>query len=287
MTIYKSYDQKELDAQYNNRAAVPDFERIVDGWRAMSAASRARLSHVLDLPYWSNARERLDVFPAGPGAPVHVFFHGGYWVAMDKTVFHFIADHFVSNGITTVFANYPLAPKAHMDQIVRSCRRALLWVWERIAFYGGDPERIFVSGHSAGGHLTAMLMATGWSALHPAAPQSLVKGGLSLSGLFDLEPIRLSYLNKRIGLDEDTARRNSPIYHLPAGAAPLLLAVGEHESEEYHAQSDALQRAWLPYGLTVERVTTDADDHFSILSRLSDPAGTLFKAYQFLIEETG
>jgi len=274
--IYKDYDQEALDRQYNNRARVPEFEKYVQLWDRRSAHVRQHRKVLHNIRYGPGERELLDIIPAArSGAPVQVFFHGGYWQAMDKAFFHFIADGFVEHQITTVVVNYPLAPRASMDEIIRSCSLALTWLYRHGASYSCDPDRIFVSGHSAGGHIVAMLMATDWKALEAGLPSDLIKGGCSISGLFDLTPIRLSYLNDVLGLDEATAKRNSPVYLSPTCAGPLILSVGEREPAEYHAQSNGLSEAWSRKGLSVTSFILPAHNHFSSLGELADKGSAL------------
>lgn len=269
MYLYKKYDREALDKQYNNRAAVPDFPDIVRGWERRSDSLRRRVSFHGDLRYGKRERERLDIFPADRGdAPLHVFFHGGYWQSLGKEVFHFIAEAFTSRGIAAALVNYPLAPAASMDEIMASCRNAMLWLHRRGGEYGCDPDRIYVSGHSAGGHIVSMLMAADFPAHSHGAPMDLIKGGCAISGLFDLSPIRLSYLNDALGLDEDAARRNSPLFLSPAGGSPLIVCVGELESDEYHAQSRTFSTAWTGKGAAVTEITASDANHFTILDHL-------------------
>jgi len=271
--VYRNWTQEALDAQYNNRARVPDFQSFVDDWAARSTRAYDSLPVHRDVAYGEHPRERLDVFTAArPGAPVHVFFHGGYWQSLSKDTFAFIAAPFAAAGVTTVMVNYPLAPDDDMDRIIDACRGALAWVHREIASSGGDPDKIVVSGHSAGGHIAAMLMTEG------NGPPTPVKGAVSVSGLFDLEPIHLCYLNAVLGMDADAARRNSPIHLAPKVACPLVLTVGECESEAYHSQTSEMAAAWAEQGADVTTLTVPAANHFSILDHLADPEGRLFQA---------
>ncbi len=278
--IYKTYDQEALDRQYNNRAAVPDFEAVVKDWSQRSQCFREHAALVQDVRYGSARRERLDIFPAeASGAPILLFLHGGYWQAMDKRVFHFTAEALRDRDVMTVLADYPLAPADDMTAIVTACRRAAAWLYRNGAAHGGDPERIFVSGHSAGGHLTAMLMATPWPDFGADLPRNLVKGGCAVSGLFDLEPIRLSYLNKVLCLSPADVAMYSPVRLTPATSAPLIAALGALESAEYHDQSRALAAAWSEKGTPVAHlIILPGDHHFSVLDRLTDPASPLLTA---------
>src|SRR5262249_509506 len=151
-----------------------------------------------NLAYGPHERERLDIFPAAQTpAPVQVFFHGGYWQAFSKDTFHFVGESFIEHGITTAYVNYPLGPQASMAEIVASCRNSLAWLYRHVGEYGGNPQKIYISGHSAGGHLVAMLMATAWPDQAAELPRDLIKGGCTISGLFDLIPIQLSYVNDK------------------------------------------------------------------------------------------
>ena len=279
-TVYRNWTQAELDAQYNNRARVTDFQRFLGEWAARSARAYETLTVHRDIAFGEHPRERLDVFPAAlPGAPVHVFFHGGYWQSLSKDHFAFVPESLAAAGVTTVMVNYPLSPDDGMDRIIAACRSAVEWVYREIRDFGGDPDSIVVSGHSAGGHIAAMLMATDWAPL----PADIIKGAVSVSGLFDLEPIRLSYLNAALGMDAETARRNSPVHLAPRVACPLVLAVGESESESYHNQTDSMAAAWNETGVEVTTLTVPAANHFSILDQLADSAGVLFREVMRLI----
>lgn len=273
MPIFRDYDQAALDAQYNNRAAVPDAARYIERWPAASAAARARLGGRLDLAYGPHPRHRLDMFPAKAGgrAPVLAFIHGGYWQSLDKSVFSFVAAPFVEAGVTVAMLGYPIAPEAGMDEIVASIRLALLWLGRHAGEHGGDPQRLHLSGHSAGGHLTAYMMAEDWPA-EPGLPAPLLKGGLALSGLYDLEPIRLSYLNKPLAMDAEVARRNSPVNRPGAPARqPLILAVGGAETDEFRRQQRDYAAQCRAAGWPVETIEVPGRNHFSVLESLADP----------------
>lgn len=279
MIIYKNYDQQALDSQYNNRAKVPNFEQIVQQWKRDSEALRQQAHFQADIAYGSHPREILDIFPASqPGAPVQVFIHGGYWRSLEKGLFHFIAGGFIDHNITYVALNYPLTPQATMDEIVTACRRAMMWLYQNIANYRGDPHKIYISGHSAGGHLVAMLMATEWPGLAPDLPADLIKGGCAISGLFNLSPIQLSNINEDVRLDAAMAHRNSPLFLSPTSYSPLIVTVGGAESDEYLAQSHDFAAAWSQEGLAVTEMIVPKANHFSILESLINPQARLNQA---------
>jgi acetyl esterase/lipase len=261
-------DRAQLDAAYNNSAAVPERDAIIAGWAARSAAIRRARSGHLDLRYGDAPRERLDLFLAArPMAPTLAFIHGGYWQMFDKEPFAFLAEGLLPNGINLALIEYTLAPAARMDRIVAELRRSIGWLAEHLGEYGADPARLYVAGHSAGGHLTAMTMTL-----------PVVRGGLAISGLYDLEPIRLNYLNDKLGLDPEEARRNSPLLHLPPMAGELVVAYGTNELPELCRQSVDYAQAWTERGLPGHLLPVDGADHFTILDALADPQGALTRA---------
>src|SRR5262245_50395597 len=194
--VFREYDQQALDAEYNNREKVKDSADWLARYAVASAEARAALPCRLDLAYGPHPGEHLDVFPARGGpAPVHVFIHGGYWHRLDKSDSSFVARAFLPSGAAVVVIHFALIPTAEMDEVVRQCRASVVWVPRNAASFGGAPGHILVPGQSAGGHLAAMLMSTDWSAF-AGLPADVVKAGCGISGLYDLEPIRLSYLNE-------------------------------------------------------------------------------------------
>ncbi len=276
--IFRDYDRAALDREYDNRRKVADSAEYLARYTRESAATRDALPCRLDLPYGPSPTDTLDIFPA-PGeapAPVQVFVHGGYWRSLDKADFSYVARAFRPVGATTVVINYALVPTVDMDELVRQCRAAIVWTYRNAAAFGGDSERLFVSGHSAGGHLVAMLMATDWTGF--GVPADVIKAGCAISGLYDLEPIRLCYLNETLGLSPAAARRNSPVHLPPATSAPLLLPVGGLEGPEYHRQSEDLATAWRRHGVGCEVMDMPGIDHFSIVTQLEAPASELSRA---------
>ncbi|MBM3488357.1 MAG: alpha/beta hydrolase [Alphaproteobacteria bacterium] len=278
MKLYRDFDQTGLDAQYNIRARVPSFEADIARWGDKSLRAAKSLAATLDVAYGPGAAEKLDIFPAGAAAPVLVFIHGGYWRAMDKEIHRFPALGLVPAGIACVTINYALAPSVRMDEIVREVRSALAWVWRNARMFGADPDRIHVCGHSAGGHLTAMTLATDWPGFAADLPPRLVKGGMPISGIYDLEPIRLCYLNSDVRLDQAEARRNSPMFLAPRGPSWMTAALGGLEAQEFHRQQAELAAGWRSHGLDVAEITNPRDHHFDIVDRLSEPDDPLTRA---------
>jgi arylformamidase len=276
--VFRDYDQQALDAEYDNRAKVKDALQWVARYGAESGRARAELPLRFDVPYGAHYAERLDIFPAdGPGpAPVHVFIHGGYWHRMDKADFSYVARGLRPAGAATVVLDYGLVPAIDLDELVRQCRAGIAWVHRHARQWGGDPDRISISGHSAGGHLVAMLLATDWATV--GVPADVVKAGCAISGLYDLEPIRLCYLNRVLALTPEVARRNSPVHLAPARPTPLILALGGTEGPEYHRQTDELAAAWRALGVPVEVMDMTGHDHFSIVAELQSPSSELARA---------
>ncbi len=278
--VFLDYDQAALDAQFDNRAKVPEFPEYLARYRAESEAARSRFAAAarLDVAVGLSAIERVDIFPAAGDrpAPVLVFIHGGYWLMLDKGDFSFVANGFVPHGVTTVVINYALIPTVRMDELVRQCRQAVAWVLANAAGFGGDPARVTVAGHSAGGHLTAMVGATHWSdfaaPLVPAPATARPIAGFSLSGLHDLVPIKRSYLQQSLHLSDDEVSRNSPVNLGAPEQGSWFALVGSKEGPEYHRQSTALAERWSAAGnsATSARIV-DGHDHFSIMMALGDP----------------
>jgi arylformamidase len=278
-TVFFGYDRAALDREYDNRGKVANFAEYLSRYPAESGHTRDTLPARLDLQYGPDPGETLDLFlPEGHGPwPVHVFVHGGYWRALDKRDFSFVAGAFQPAGVLVAVINYTLIPTVDMDELVRQVRASVAWLHRNVAALGGDPARLTVSGHSAGGHLVAMLMSTDWGRF-AGLPGDVVRAGCGISGLYDLEPIRLCYLNETLGLTPETARRNSPVHLVPAGAGRLLLPVGAREGDEYHRQTESLAAAWRRRGLAVEVMDMDGHDHFSIITELGDPGTPLSRA---------
>lgn len=268
-----------LEAQYNVRAAVPEQAAIVARWQARSAAFRARADCRLELAYGPGARETLDFFVAGEAlSPLHIFLHGGYWQAMDKRLFSFIAEALVARGVSVAIVNYPLCPVVTLDRIIAAVRRACVWLWRQAADLAVDPSRIQLAGHGAGGHLAAMLMATDWPRVEPTLPRQILHSAVAVSGLFELEPLCHTSLNRALGLDAASVRRNSPARLAPVVRAPLLLAVGARESAEFRRQTSDFAEVWRGQGMTVDTLTLPGCHHFAAVEQLAAPGSPLLTA---------
>lgn len=272
INLYRGMNRAALDAAYNNSAAVANSAGLMADFQARSGRLRDEQSRHLDLRYGAAPRNRIDYFPADARGPVLVFIHGGYWQMRAKEQFSFLARGPLAHGIHVALAGYTLAPDISLGGIVAEIRAAIRWLSERVEDYGGDAQRIYVAGWSAGGHLTAM------SLQEPA-----VKGGLAISGIYDLEPMRLCYINDKLKLDADDARRLSPLLDVPTGSVPLILACGGAELPELRRQSADYAAARLRAGLPGRLVTLADHNHFTILEELASPDGALTSLLKELV----
>lgn len=245
-------DRATLDAAYNSAAAVRNSAEIIADWQARSDEVRARYPDGLDLPYGPGPRNRIDFFEAKHDSPLLVFIHGGYWQARAKELFAFLVPGALVHDISVALVGYTLAPQKRLDGIVAEILQALTYLDSR-------SNHILVSGWSAGGHLAAMSM-------HHHA----VNAGLAISGIYDLEPIRLSYINDKLKLDPLEAKRNSPML-MPAFAKPFCIAWGAEELPELCRQSERYAK-WLKHA---DRLELAGHNHFTILEELAAPDGAL------------
>ncbi len=289
-----------LDSQYNNRARVPEAVQHLQRWAADSATARAALQAsgqaLLDVPYMADpalppAAQTLDIFTPPPGAtppaggwPVLLFVHGGYWRALDKADHSFIAPPWVAQGAIVVIPNYALCPAVRVSTITDQMRQAVAWTARHIGNLNGqpgNPDRLSVAGHSAGGHIVGMLLSTRWAewggsgAALPGQPDGTpIRHGISISGLFDLEPIRQTPFLTDLGLTPEEAQAQSPIHHRHTGGQ-LTAVVGGDESEEFLRQNGLLRTAWGEAAAPVAEVLPGLN-HFSVVEELTRPSSRLF-----------
>lgn len=276
-TAAPPHDPAWLDAQYNNRARIPEHPQIFARWGRDSAQARAQLHCQLDLPYGDGAGATLDVFPSGrPGAPVLLFIHGGWWRSLDKRDHSFVAPAFVQAGATVVIPNYALCPAVGIDHIAVQMAHALAWTWRHAADWGADRDRLVIAGHSAGAHLAALLLGCDADVLGADLPPPRSRRALAISGVFDLEPVRHTpFLQADLQLSDVLARRLSPVHH-PRPAGRLWAAVGADESAEFLRQNGLLRRAWGPRTVPVCEVIAGRH-HLGVVDDLAHPQGRLHR----------
>jgi len=269
----------DLDQEYDNvkKVAPEYFRRVLAQLDAANTAARRKHRAVLDVPYGASGQECLDIFQAGnSGMPVQVFFHGGYWHSLDKRDFSFIADGLVPHDVTAVVVNFPHLPDVRMDAQIAACRRALRWVYDNINNYGGDPQQLSVSGHSAGAHIAAMLLVDdaeqGTDARRPIVDRACL-----VSGIYDLNPIKRCFVNDTLQLSAEEVAKNSPVTMRPQGACALALVVGGDEGREYLRQTHDLARAWRDIEPHLSLSTLEDENHFSLRVQFGDPDSKVIK----------
>lgn len=267
-----------FSAQYNARASIPDHPQIFERWQRESALVRRTNAGLLDIPVGEADKERLDFYPAHrPGAPLLVFIHGGWWRSLDKSDFTFIVPAYRRAGFNVALTNYTLAPEARIDEMVLQQLRALGWLYKHAEKLEFDRTRMVVAGHSAGGHLAAMMMAAQWPLWDPALPPDLVHGGVLMSGLFDLDPvIHTDFVNGDLKLDTASALKLSPARMPQSHPTPFVTAVGALESEEFKRQTALIASQWQ----VTHRgeIAMDGYHHLTICDALGDSSHALFDA---------
>ena len=272
---WRGMSQQVLDRGLNNGVAVAGSADMVAGWERHSADMRARYPGHLDLRYGPRERNRIDFLKVSEKGPTLVFIHGGYWQSRAKEVFTLVAEGPMAHGINVALLGYTLAPDATLDEIVAEIYQAIDFLAGQLPALGGDANGIVASGWSAGGHLTAMALS------HPK-----VKAGMAISGIYDLEPIRHSYLNEKLRLDEAMSRKNSPVMQAAGAAKPLSLVVGSAELPLLRKQTSDFAGHRAKYGLPVSYEEIPGADHFTIMNAMMSPAGRITTLIRQLIERT-
>jgi arylformamidase len=253
----------DYEAEYNNRARVPEHPALIAGWaRDAQAWRESQGFHTIS--YGPGARHTIDVFPSRNEGAMVVFIHGGYWQALDGSFFSHLAAGLNAHGVSVAIPSYDLCPQVSIEDIIAQMRMAA----RALAPLSG---RLVISGHSAGGHLAACLMATDWRSVDPALPQHLVKAAYAISGLFDLGPLLKTSINNALQLDEAAARRLSPVFWQPPAHGTLDAVVGGNESAEYFRQSRMIVDAWGQAGIETRFKEVPGANHFTAIAPLADP----------------
>jgi arylformamidase len=276
--VYRDYDQAELDRQYSQATLVPDNSSNRAQKKAESERVRAKLRCILDVRYGPSPDETLDIFPAAAkGAPAIFFIHGGAWKTGNKNDVSYPAEAFVGRGITYIAVNFSLVPTVRLEEQVRQNRAAVAWIRQHAAEYGIDPERLYVSGHSSGGHVCGMVAVTDWQR-DWGLPADTVKGVVPVSGMFDLEPVQLSYRNGFLKLTREQALALSPIRMIPKPRLPMVIGYGTGELDEFKRQSREMAEAWRAAGHPCDLVVLDGQNHYAGNLEFNNPDGPLLRA---------
>lgn len=267
----------DYEKLYNPRLSVPHFAELFKVWDARSTEVRSRIRRYLDVPYGQTAMEKLDIFmPAGASRGLLMFIHGGYWRALDKKDHSFIAPAFTEAGVTVAVVNYALCPSVTVEDITRQMLQASAWLYRNGGNFGAPFGKLHVAGHSAGGHLTAMMLAALWPVFASDLPPKVVQGGFSISGVFDVAPLINMAMNADVRLTPKMAARVSPAFLPPATDAPLFTAVGGDEQSGFHHQNQLIAKKWKR--VHAGDIPCPGENHFSILDRLAEPGSTLNRA---------
>jgi len=270
-------EKTNYDLLYNPRLTVTGFEKIFERWERDSERARASLDCYLDVPYGTSEAETLDIFRAqGESRATLMFIHGGYWRSLDKKRFSFIAPAFAKSGVSVAIPNYALCPAVKVEDIVMQIVQACAWLHRNCVNFGAPSNRLYLCGHSAGGHLAAMMLCCAWPAYSADLPRKVVSAALSISGLYDLtEIVKVPSVNCDVRLTEKSALKVSPAFMPPPADAPLFTAVGGDENEGFHIQNRLIAERWR------EAVRADfpcpGANHFTVLDQLCAPESNLFR----------
>jgi arylformamidase len=271
---WRSLSQEALDSGLNNGAAVAGSGNMIEGWENLSAEMRARHSAHLNLPYGPRERNRIDFLKSRESnAPTLLFIHGGYWQMRSKDAFTLFAAGPMAHGINVALIGYTLAPDATLEQIVAEIHAGIDFLAGRLPELGADAKRLVASGWSAGGHLTAMAM------MNPH-----IRGGVAISGIYDLEPIRHSYLNVKLGLDEAMSKRNSPMLLTTDATKPMALTVGGAELPLLRKQTADFAAYRVKHGLPVSYEEIPGANHFTIMDEMAQPSGRITTMIRQVLE---
>jgi len=273
MTASTDETSGAIDAEYDPERRVGSRQPFLDWYVRESSLARARLDCRLDVSYGATPAETLDLFPSSaPGSPMVIFIHGGYWRALSSKEFSFVAGGLVPHGISVAVMNYALCPAVTIAEITRQSHTAVAWLAENAWQFSGDPTNLFAAGHSAGGQQVGMLLS---GSTQTGRAAGAVKGGIAISGLFDLRPLQHSWLQPTLQLTDESAAAQSPLLKIPKRAAPLLLSVGGDESNAFLSQSRDYLAAWQAAGHVGEYAPQPGRNHYDAINGLADPQSPL------------
>ncbi|MGH7907322.1 MAG: alpha/beta hydrolase [Candidatus Binataceae bacterium] len=276
--IFLHYSQEELDRNYNQRAWVSNADELMGRWASNSAAVSARIAHRADVSYGPSADEVLDIFTAHQAnAPILVFIHGGAWRALTKKESCYAAEAFVNAGAHFIAVNFAVIPKVRMPDMIAQVRRALGWVYHNARSFSGDPERIYVAGHSSGAHMAGVMLVTDWAAFG-GLPANLIKGGFCTSGMYDLEPVMLSARSDYVKISKAEEVELSPIKHLERLSCPVVLGYGGKETNEFQRQTRDFAASLERIGKLSKLLFFPRLNHFEVAEELAKPDGQLCRA---------
>ena len=267
-----------LEQNYNLQARRDDLADVLQRWSDQSEEFRKNAEASISCQHGPGDRDRVDVFRCGEvDAPLYVYIHGGYWQRGDKSVYSFIAEPFIEAQVDVAIIGYPLCPQVSMTELVECIRTGLAWLYRNAQKLGVNASRINLSGHSAGGQLTTLGLCTTWSELADDLPSNLLKSGIPLSGLYQLEPLRHTTIDDALHLTDSEVRKRSPPLLTPSSDAPVLAVLGGAETPEFFRQTDELVESWTNTGVTIEKFVEPAVDHFDLVDRLANPDSGLFR----------
>lgn len=274
---YKGFRPEELEYQYNPRESVPEYPELAKVRAAQAKHVRETAKSWLDIAYGSSPRERLDIYAADrAGGPVLIYIHGGYWRSGSKEDNCNFVPTFTKRGATVVLVEYDLCPQVTVTDIVRQTRAAIAWVAKNIMRYGGDPARLFVSGHSAGGHLTALALAHDWT--RDGLPQNCIKGAVATSGVFDLDMVMRISVQEQVRMTPQAAKANSPFLHAPKVSCPVVIAVGGAEPEGWQRMSEDYFNYVVEQEMDARYLIIAGANHYTMSEKLLDDRNPLTQA---------
>lgn len=280
LTFHEKFSDEEFEAQYNLRLGRPDYDvTVIPDWNARSETARAEISCTLDIRYGEGPKQKLDNYSCGDSsAPTLVYFHGGYWQRGDKSIYSFLAQPFVGAGVNVVVVGYDLCPDVTITRISEEARESLAYIWRNASDLTINRDRITVMGHSAGGHITEMMMGTDWPTYADDLPRDLIHAGIPVSPLSLLEPVRRTQgLNSGIRMDAAEAEAQSPMLnHPPVTNAPQMVVVGGAETDEFHRQAQMYVDAFQTEDRSMELYVVPDVDHFDELNVLTDSDSPFF-----------